>query len=78
MPMTGFLAASHEATPAPAEAVRAAFDWLSVGIVAGVVVSIISPIAQVLTVVWLSIRIWQSPTVLALRRRWRVWRARRR
>lgn len=77
MPMTEFLIV-HEASPPSGEAVRAAFDWLSVGIVAGVMMSIVSPIAQVLTVVWLAIRIWQSATVVTLRRRWRVWRARRR
>lgn len=70
----------HDAAYAAAHAAdlgRAAFDWLSVGIVAGVMMSIVSPVAQVLTVIWLSIRIWQSETVVNWRRRWRIWRRRR-
>lgn len=64
--------------PHAGEMTRAAFDWLSVGIVAGVVASVVTPIAQVLTIVWLSIRIWQSATVVQWRRRWRIWRQQRR
>ena len=60
--------------PHAGEIGRAAFDWLSVGIVAGVAASILSPMAQVLTVVWLSIRVWESATVRGWRARWRSWR----
>tara|TARA_R110002073_G_scaffold64442_1_gene161398 strand:+ start:146 stop:313 length:168 start_codon:yes stop_codon:yes gene_type:complete len=45
------------------ESAKQALDWLSVGAAVSTVAGWLPPLASALTIIWLSIRIWESPTI---------------
>jgi hypothetical protein len=60
-----------------AEAGRAAFDWLALGLIIGVLSTVLPPIAAALAIVYHLIRLWETSTVIGWRRRLRIWWRRR-
>jgi hypothetical protein len=56
---------------------RMAFDWLALGLIIGVLSTVLPPIAAGLAIVYHIIRLWETNTVLGWRRRLRIWWRRR-
>ena len=54
------------------EAAKYVVDTLSVFTVIGTLIDILPSIAALFTIVWTSIRIWESPTVQQLVAKWRA------
>lgn len=48
------------------EVSKYAMDAVAAGITMGVFVSILPPLAAILTIIWTALRIWESPTVQGL------------
>jgi|TARA_R110002072_G_scaffold295893_2_gene467102 hypothetical protein len=45
------------------ESAKHALDWLSVGAAVSTLAGWLPPVASLLTIVWMSLRIWQDPLV---------------
>jgi len=53
------------------EGTKHLIDALSIGVVLGTIAQMLPSVAAILTIVWTSIRIWETPTVRAIRERFK-------
>tara|TARA_R110000851_G_scaffold13064_1_gene44867 strand:+ start:76 stop:246 length:171 start_codon:yes stop_codon:yes gene_type:complete len=51
------------------DSAKQALDWLSVGAAVSTLAGWLPPVASLLTIIWMSLRIWQDPLVMKWRGR---------